>query len=111
MATPLFAGAAGLLTLLLRENRACVRYGLWIVASVKFLIPFSGLMDVGGLLRRHTAAAVTSAPVATGLSFAITRVSEPFTSTAREVAIPGAHWSYAGVMLPVLIALWAVGSA
>ncbi len=60
---------------------------------------------------RHTAAAVTSAPVATGLSFAIAQVSEPFTSTAREVAIPGAHWSYAGVMLPVLIALWAVGFA
>ncbi len=38
--TTSFAGAAGLLTLLLRENRACVRYGLWIVASVKFLIPF-----------------------------------------------------------------------
>ena len=34
--TTLFAGAAGLLTLLLRKNRACVRYWLWIAASVKF---------------------------------------------------------------------------
>jgi bla regulator protein BlaR1 len=109
--TTLFASAAGLLTLLLRKNRAYVRYWLWIVASVKFLIPFSVLMDVGGLLRRHTAAAVSSAPVATGLSFAIEQVSEPFTSTERGVAIPGAHWSYTDVIVPVLIALWAVGFA
>jgi len=108
--TTLFAGAAGLLTLPLRKNRAYVRYWLWIVASVKFLIPFSVLMDVGGLLRRHTAA-VPSAPIATGLSFAIEQVSEPFTSTARDVAIPGAHWSYTGVIVPVLVALWAIGFA
>ena len=32
----LFAGAAGLLTLFLRKNRARARYGLWLAASVKF---------------------------------------------------------------------------
>ena len=109
--TTLFVGAAGLLTLVLRKNSAYVRYWVWIVASVKFLIPFSVLMDIGGLLSRHTAAAVSSAPVTTGLSFAIEQVSEPFTLTAREVAIPRAHWSYTGVIVPVLIALWAVGFA
>jgi bla regulator protein blaR1 len=109
--TTLFADAAGLLTLLLQKNRAFVRYWLWIAASLKFLIPFSVLMEVGGLLRRHTAAGVPSTPVATGLSFAFEQVSEPFTSTAREVAIPGAHWPYTGVIVPVLIALWAVGFA
>jgi beta-lactamase regulating signal transducer with metallopeptidase domain len=109
--TTFFAGAVGLLGLLLRKNRAYVRYWLWIVASVKFLIPFSVLMDVGGLLRRHTAAAVPSAPVASGLSFVIEQVSEPFTTTAREVAIPGDHWSYTDAIVPVLVALWAVGFA
>jgi len=35
-----FAAVAGLLALALRNNRAQVRYWLWLAASVKFLIPF-----------------------------------------------------------------------
>jgi hypothetical protein len=35
---------AWLLTLGMRKNRAAVRYGLWMAASVKFLIPFSLLV-------------------------------------------------------------------
>lgn len=37
----LFAMAAGLLTWVLRNNQARARYWLWLVASLKFLIPFS----------------------------------------------------------------------
>ena len=53
-----FAGAAGLLTLTLRKNRARLRHWLWLVASCKFLIPLSpshrsGRSAVhGGQLRR-----------------------------------------------------------
>ena len=36
----LFAGIAGLLTLLLRNNRAHARYSLWLAAPAKFLVPF-----------------------------------------------------------------------
>ena len=43
----LFAAAAGLLTLALRNNRAPVRYWLWFTASVKFLIPFTLLLSLG----------------------------------------------------------------
>jgi bla regulator protein BlaR1 len=43
----LFAIAAGLLTLFLRNNHARNRYLLWLTASVKFLIPFSLLAGVG----------------------------------------------------------------
>lgn len=46
----LFAVVAGLLTLAFRRNRANVRYSLWLVASVKFLIPFSVLVSAGSLL-------------------------------------------------------------
>jgi hypothetical protein len=35
-----FATAAWLLTLVLRKNRAAVRYSVWLAASVKFLVPF-----------------------------------------------------------------------
>ena len=109
--TTLFAGASGLLTILLRKNRAQVRYWLWIAASVKFLIPFSVLMDVGGLLRRHTAAEITPSRLvsAADLSFAIEQVSEPFTATPPQAAASGLHWSHAGAIVPVVIAFWAVG--
>ena len=42
----LCAVLAGLLTLLLRGNRAQVRYSLWLIAAVKFLVPFSIFMGI-----------------------------------------------------------------
>ena len=42
----LFAATAGLLSLALRKQRAQVRYGLWLAASVKFLIPFALLVSI-----------------------------------------------------------------
>jgi uncharacterized protein (TIGR03435 family) len=46
----LFAATAGLLTLLLRKNRAQTRYWLWLIASAKFLVPFSLLISLGSHL-------------------------------------------------------------
>jgi beta-lactamase regulating signal transducer with metallopeptidase domain len=43
-----FAGAAALLALVLRGNRARVRYWIWLSASTKFLVPFAVLIGVGG---------------------------------------------------------------
>ncbi len=54
----LFAIAAGLLTLLLRRNSARTRYWLWFAASVKFLIPFSLLVDAGSRVEWRTAPAI-----------------------------------------------------
>jgi beta-lactamase regulating signal transducer with metallopeptidase domain len=39
--------AGGLLTLLLRQNSARIRYWIWFAASVKFLLPFSVLVRLG----------------------------------------------------------------
>ena len=44
----LFTVGAALLTVCLRPNRAAVRYRLWFAASVKFLVPFSWLIAIGG---------------------------------------------------------------
>ena len=44
-----FAGAATLLTLAFRANRAQVRFWLWLSASLKFLIPFALLSMVGSM--------------------------------------------------------------
>ena len=43
----LFCGAVWAVALILRGNRAAVRHGLWVAASVKFLVPYSALFSVG----------------------------------------------------------------
>jgi len=43
-----FAAAAALACWGLRNNRARTRYWLWLAASVKFLVPFSLLVSLGG---------------------------------------------------------------
>ncbi len=50
-----FAGALGVLTLAFRRDRAAVRYGLWFAASLKFLLPFSALLALGGFLFQRLA--------------------------------------------------------
>jgi bla regulator protein blaR1 len=60
----LFAGAAWLVTLALRNHRASLRHWVWLAASVKFLIPFSLLMTLGAAIElepAQTRHAVTSA--------------------------------------------------
>ena len=41
----LFAGLAAILTLAFRKNQARVRHSLWLAASLKFLVPFSLLIE------------------------------------------------------------------
>src|SRR5258706_14539922 len=43
-----FAAAAGLFSAALRQNRARVRHGLWLAASIKFLIALAVLIELGG---------------------------------------------------------------
>src|SRR5580700_6647410 len=59
-----FAVAVGLLTLILRNNHARIRYLLWLIASVKSLFPFSwlagmGTISHGGEARRERTPAFT----------------------------------------------------
>ncbi|WP_109485182.1 M56 family metallopeptidase [Occallatibacter savannae] len=49
----LFACVIGYVSFLLRNNGAAVRYRLWLVASVKFLVPFSLLIAFGGQFELH----------------------------------------------------------
>lgn len=70
----LFAGAAALLTLVLRKNPARVRHWIWVAASFKFLVPFSLLMALGSNVGWRTAP--VSKPSV--LSTVAIQVSEPF---------------------------------
>ncbi len=107
----LFAAAAGLLTLTLRKNHARARYGLWLAASVKFLIPFSLLVNIGSRLALSHPSAATNP----GLYFAVEEVSQPFTQPALSLVSPAAPSAAALSLLHLLpalaIAAWLCGFA
>lgn len=101
----LFAAAAGALTLALRKNRAHIRYWVWFAASVKFLIPFSLLVDLGKQFQWQESFA-SGPPV---LSYVVERTSQPFTSLSSVQT--QAENSSADWIPGVLYLLWGIGSA
>jgi len=104
----MFASAIALLTLALRNNRAQVRYWLWLAASLKFLIPFSLLIGLGSHLASPRATAVPK----TGLYFAMEQVGQPFTRQAVPLipdATPSTVFQSLSHLLPALLAVWLCG--
>ncbi|MDR3701933.1 MAG: M56 family metallopeptidase [Candidatus Sulfopaludibacter sp.] len=102
----LFAGAAGLLTLALRTNRARVRHWVWLTASCKFLIPLAVLIALGGQIQWRPAAGTARSNVA----MAMDRVSRPFTAPAVSHDWPAAAPVPAASLLPeILFGIWACG--
>jgi beta-lactamase regulating signal transducer with metallopeptidase domain len=96
-----FAIAAGLVTLAFRKNRAQVRYWLWFAASAKFLVPFTLLMSVGGMVEWTPASHAVIAP---SVAQVIVNVSEPFSRLA-----PLAPAVHNGPDFRWLVGLWACG--
>jgi uncharacterized protein (TIGR03435 family) len=70
-----FAAIVGLLTMLLRKHQARIRFSLWLAASIKFLLPFSLLIALGGLLPKPQHIVTSSQ---TGLYTAIDVAGQPF---------------------------------
>jgi TonB family protein len=70
----LFAILAAVLTLALRKNQARVRHHLWLAASLKFLVPFSLLMNLGSYLARLNGS-TESEPI---FYFVVQKASQPF---------------------------------
>jgi beta-lactamase regulating signal transducer with metallopeptidase domain len=95
----LVALLAACLTLTVRRNAARVRFWLWFVASIKFLLPFAALAALGGWLSQLFPHAL-SAPLAIQPAM---RLSAP----ARM--LPVGHESLN--LLPWFVALWALGLA
>ena len=104
-----FAGACALLALTLKNNRAQVRYWIWLAASWKFLVPFSLLVEAGRHWGRHTVAALGSAPSA--LAQVIDEAGAPFRESALPAAghPPAAYGSSAGSAIWLLWVVWAIG--
>jgi len=107
----LFAGVAGLLTLLLRKNRAETRYSLWLIASMKFLLPFFLLIGLGSHLPLSNRAAIAQPSL-----FAVTQmISEPFAeANPGHAAARSTAWPVTAILraLPILIVtVWSCGCA
>src|SRR5262245_66679077 len=64
----LFAIGAGFLAWVLRKNGAHLRHAVWLVASIKFLVPFSWLTMLGQEMRSF--AVIENARVFTALDTA-----------------------------------------
>jgi GWxTD domain-containing protein len=72
----------GAMTLLFRRNSAVVRYRLWLIASVKFLLPFSLFVGLGGLLQWHPVRSV--APIE--VPVVVRQISQPFGASPVSIS-------------------------
>ncbi len=101
-----FAAAMWALSLALKQNRAAVRYWLWLAASMKFLIPFSLLVSAGSQLERRAAPVISKAPQ---WSFLAGQISQPFTTSiaAPQVIAPPSL----NLVPTVLFGIWLCGAA
>jgi uncharacterized protein (TIGR03435 family) len=80
----LVASVVGMLTLVLKRNRAQARYWLWLAASVKFLVPFSLLVSLGS----HWGWTKTAATTQPGFIIVIEDISQPFSAAPVASAVP-----------------------
>jgi bla regulator protein BlaR1 len=96
-----FAAAVALTTMAMRRNSARLRYWLWLAASLKFLIPFSVLVIMGGAVARPTAEPVLPA-------LTVVRVSTYFAPAPTFPTVaPAAAWSCRAFAMG---AVWAAGA-
>ena len=95
----LFCAAIWSITLALRTNSAAVRHWLWLLASVKFLVPFSALYLAG-------AAAGLATPVETQPTFfgAALQAATPMVSPSLTLSV--AQPAAPSLLLPALLCLW-----
>jgi bla regulator protein BlaR1 len=98
----LFALLTAVSTLALRKNQARIRHHLWLAASLKFLVPFALLMNVGSQLARLHGS-TDSQPV---FYFVLQTMSQPFHHSQGLLAASLLRW------LPgMVVILWLAGFA
>jgi len=99
-----FAAIACLLALSLRRYRAQTRHWIWLIASVKFLVPFSLLTNLGSLLP----ASGTAQPPR--VAVVMQEFSQPFTGPVFAPDLPAPIRGAEPILPALLLALWLAGS-
>lgn len=96
-----------LLTFALKSNMARIRYWVWMAASVKFLFPFSLLMNAGQWVR-----SLIAAPVARpSIIGAIEQAAQPFHAAQNfGIASSPASTSHFGWLPALLLSIWLCGA-
>lgn len=100
------AGIAAAVTLVLRKNHARMRFWIWLLASLKFLVPFSGLIALGYYF------GPSSAPPNSGAGlYLIEEISQPFaqSSGAPAMAENAVSASLVHLIPAILTAIWLCG--
>jgi len=100
-----FGILAGLLTLALRNNHARVRYQLWLLASLKFLVPFALLVSFGSHFGWHKAY-VHAAPPLT-----IERFGPVFAPVASAYVVAPTKSNPTSFIPVLILILWLCGCA
>src|SRR3954462_8878954 len=96
----LFTGLIGLLTMAFRSNGAHIRFALWLTASLKFLVPFSLIVEAGKILHWINAPAH---PVKTSWPAML----DDFIVPTHALKTPGPGWHFE----TILWLAWACGVA
>ena len=107
----LFVAVCWLATLLLRHNRASTRYSIWMIASLKFLFPFSILVGIGAYVGSFTGLLAMPARgfVRSTVGPLLNVVEQPVSQLA---AAPLARTNQAGLSFEqVVVAAWLLGAA
>ena len=108
-----FALVAALLVLMLRQNSAAIRFGIWLAASLKFLIPLPLFVLIGKQLPWHAEAL---GHPASGVPVLLNQLAEPgsvmmtgFAAPVPLASTPAAypHWS----VWTIALIVWAIGFA
>jgi bla regulator protein blaR1 len=101
-----FAAAVWLLALALRKNHARTRSRLWLIASLKFLIPFSLLVGLGSHLSWPASTPIPP-PV---LPVTLERIAQPFeVAQSIPIAAPLVLARDSTVLPRLLLAIWICG--
>jgi beta-lactamase regulating signal transducer with metallopeptidase domain len=98
----LVALVAWLLARLLIRHQARLRYVIWLIASLKFLVPFALLASAGAQLSQWLA------PAGRAVAGDLAQMVEPWVSPASRLVAPDSAGMNPG---RVLLILWGLGSA
>ena len=104
-----FLFAAALAAFALRRNQASVRHAVWLAASLKFLVPFSLLIGLGGALAWRSTP-VPAASVVPAIVETVQTITEPFADVSAEPQRADAAQSPTRIPWPgVLGSVWIFG--
>jgi bla regulator protein BlaR1 len=107
----LFVLAATLVAAALRQNGAHIRHRIWLIASMKFVVPLSLLMAVGSALPGTATEATGATPVRAELAATIELIAVPFTSESAFLPAIAATQTGASSLPLIIGAVWVAGFA